>query len=88
MNPRREYFDSVKRVVVKMGSGVLTLENDLNREVIKSVSSQICALMDSGLEVLLVSSGPCPQDSEEWVSKGDPKEFPNDRLLPQSVSQA
>jgi glutamate 5-kinase len=46
-----------KRIVVKVGSGVLTKENSLNIEIINSIAGQICALHDKGLEVILVSSG-------------------------------
>lgn len=48
---------SARRVVVKLGSNVITAENDLNFDVIDSISGQICELMDKGLEVILVSSG-------------------------------
>lgn len=46
-----------KRILVKVGSGVLTKENSLNIEIINAIAGQICALHDQGLEVILVSSG-------------------------------
>ena len=46
-----------RRVVVKVGSNVLTDHSSLNTNVIRSISHQICVLIDRGLEVLLVSSG-------------------------------
>jgi glutamate 5-kinase len=48
---------NARRVVVKVGSNVLTARSDLNTSVIDSISRQICVLIDGGLEVLLVSSG-------------------------------
>ncbi len=48
---------NAKRVVVKVGSNVLTAHSDLNTSAIESISRQICVLIDQGLEVLLVSSG-------------------------------
>ncbi len=48
---------NAKRVVVKVGSNVLTARSNLNTSVIESISQQICTLLDRGLEVLLVSSG-------------------------------
>jgi glutamate 5-kinase len=48
---------SVRRVVVKVGSNVLTRDAALNTTVVASLSRQICRLMDRGLEVILVSSG-------------------------------
>ncbi len=46
-----------KRILVKVGSGVLTKANSLNIEIINAIAGQICALHDHGLEVILVSSG-------------------------------
>ncbi len=48
---------SISRVVVKVGSNVLTARASLNLEAIASISSQICELMDQGIQVILVSSG-------------------------------
>jgi glutamate 5-kinase len=54
---RLDRLNRAKRVVVKVGSNVLTAKSSLNIEAVDSISSQICTLIDSGLEVLLVSSG-------------------------------
>jgi len=54
---RETYFNESKRIVVKVGSGVLTRANGLNLKVIKGISRQICGLIDDGREVILVSSG-------------------------------
>lgn len=48
---------NAKRVVVKIGSNVLTAQSSLNTSAIEAISCQICVLIDKGLEVLLVSSG-------------------------------
>lgn len=48
---------NARRVVVKVGSNVLTAQSGLNTNAIESISRQICTLIDRGLEVLLVSSG-------------------------------
>ncbi len=56
-NDHAPYFTTVKRVVIKIGSGVLTEKNGLNLNVIKSISQQISILIDRGIEVILVSSG-------------------------------
>ncbi|MDM8541400.1 glutamate 5-kinase [Desulfococcaceae bacterium HSG9] len=50
-------FQNVKRVVVKVGSNVLTEPGGLNLRAIRSVSRQICNLIDNGVETILVSSG-------------------------------
>lgn len=46
-----------QRIVVKVGSGVLTKDNRLNLASITSITDQICALHDRGIQVILVSSG-------------------------------
>ncbi len=50
-------LSTCQRIVVKVGSGVLTKAHSLNLDVINSIANQICALHDKGLEVILVSSG-------------------------------
>jgi len=56
-NFRKMSFDTAKRIVVKMGSGVLTESYGLNVNVIRSISRQISGLIKEGREVILVSSG-------------------------------
>jgi glutamate 5-kinase len=57
-NPsRKDLLKSVRRVVVKVGSGVLTRANGLNMNVIDDLTTEICALREKDLEVILVSSG-------------------------------
>jgi glutamate 5-kinase len=56
-NFRKISFDTSKRIVVKIGSGVLTESYGLNVNVIRSISRQISGLMNDGREVILVSSG-------------------------------
>lgn len=54
---RKIYFDAARRMIVKIGSGVLTGKDGLNIRIIRSLSRQISRLIDQGLEVILVSSG-------------------------------
>lgn len=54
---RKQCFDHARRVVVKVGSGVLTHENGLNVKIVRSLSRQICDLINQGKEVILVTSG-------------------------------
>ena len=59
MHPdKKSVFNDARRIVVKVGSNVLTQDHGLNLQVIRSISRQICRLIDSGREVILVSSGP------------------------------
>lgn len=56
--PRKDILKSVKKVVIKIGSGVLTAKDGLNLEVIHALSEDMCNLMkQKGLEIILVSSG-------------------------------
>lgn len=54
---RRRCLDRAKRVVVKVGSAVLTMETGLNRQVMENLVQGISFLRSRGLEVILVSSG-------------------------------
>jgi len=54
---RLNLANNSKRIVVKIGSGVLTSENGLNRSVIGSLTRDICELQKKGMEIILVSSG-------------------------------
>jgi len=55
---RKDILQSVKRVVIKIGSGVLTTKEGLNLDVILALSEDICHLIEKrGLEIILVSSG-------------------------------
>jgi glutamate 5-kinase len=46
-----------RRIVVKVGSGVLTQNGGLRRSAFGQIARQICALWNEGREVTLVSSG-------------------------------
>jgi glutamate 5-kinase len=54
---RQSVLGPVKRLVVKVGSGVLTLKDGLNTRVMSDLADEIFALRKSGREVILVSSG-------------------------------
>ena len=54
---RQTLFDQAKRVVIKVGSAVLTDHEGLNQPVIESLARQISFLSSTGREVILVSSG-------------------------------
>ena len=54
---RKTFLDKAKRVVVKVGSAVLTSTDGLNHHFLESLASEITFLHKSGREVLLVSSG-------------------------------
>ena len=58
MNNNRQQLSRSKRWVIKVGSSLVTINGrGLNFEVIENLSAQLAALVDSGKEVILVSSG-------------------------------
>ncbi len=54
---RSEILSEVKRVVVKVGSAVLTAEDGLRTDIIASLAKQIAFLRSKDIDVVLVSSG-------------------------------
>lgn len=54
---RQTLFAKARRIVVKVGSAVLTDQNGIANEVVQNIVREICFLHNSGREVILVSSG-------------------------------
>jgi len=54
---RQTLFDRARRIVVKVGSAVLTGESGLALDVIDNIAREIAFLHGTGREVILVSSG-------------------------------
>ena len=73
---------NLKRIVVKIGSNILTRKEGLNLGLIENISRQISALIDKGLEVLLVSSGAMALGVKKLGLPARPDEIP----LRQAVS--
>lgn len=57
MVERQKLFTKAKRVIIKVGSAVLTKANGVNLDVIQHLAEDINYLHETGREVLLVSSG-------------------------------
>lgn len=73
---RKPGFCNPKRTVVKVGSGVLTRDDGLNLNAVKSISSQICRLIDRGMEIILVSSGAMASGIKKMGMRKRPDEIP------------
>jgi len=54
---RQTLFDKAKRVVVKVGSAVLTAGDAMNFPVVRNLAKEIAFLHNSGREVILITSG-------------------------------
>jgi len=88
MNDKRKIcFKDAKRIVVKIGSGVLTEDNGLNLKALKSISRQICQLADRGLEIILVSSGAMASGIKKIGLSKRPDEIPKRQAIA-AVGQA
>lgn len=74
-------------MVVKIGSNVLTENNGLNLTAIRSITRQICRLIDAGLEVILVSSGAMASGVKKVGLTKRPDELPQ-RQAVAAVGQA
>jgi glutamate 5-kinase len=57
MPSRKKNFKKIRRIVVKVGSGVLAAKNGLNNRVISGITKDISVLRKNGIDVILVSSG-------------------------------
>ncbi|GAU07734.1 glutamate 5-kinase [Desulfoplanes formicivorans] len=54
---RRDVLTHAKRVVIKVGSAVLTGSNGLDLRVVNRLADQMAGLHDKGIDLVLVSSG-------------------------------
>jgi len=80
-------FGGAKRIVVKVGSNVLTEDNGLNLKAMRSITRQIGKLIESGLEVILVSSGAMASGIKKIGLPARPDELPK-RQAVAAVGQA
>jgi len=88
MNEKRaSIFYSARRVVVKVGSNVLTEDHGLNLKAIRSISRQICRLIDGGIEIVLVSSGAMASGIRKVGLDKRPDEIPKRQAIA-AVGQA
>ena len=69
----RAEVSHARRIVVKVGSAVLTKDGELRRRVFGDVARQIAELCDGGREVVLVSSGAIAVGSRDlgWTNPGE-----------------
>lgn len=84
---RNACFTSARRIVVKVGSNVLTRDQGLNLPMMYALSGQIGDLMDDGLEVILVSSGAMASGVKKIGLDRRPDEIPK-RQAVSAVGQA
>lgn len=74
---RKELLKKVKRVVIKIGSRVLTdTDNGLNGETIGRLSAEIASVIRGGREVIIVSSGAVAAGRKELGLTDRPRTIP------------
>ncbi|PKN33482.1 MAG: glutamate 5-kinase [Deltaproteobacteria bacterium HGW-Deltaproteobacteria-19] len=56
-NMRKEVLGSVKRVVVKIGSAVITGKDGIDRDIIEQLVGEVAGLIAKGCQVVIVTSG-------------------------------
>ena len=76
-----ERLKSAKRIVVKVGSNVMTARASLNLDVIDAISRQICTLIERGIEVILVSSGAMAAGLRKLGLERRPDEIPKRQAI-------
>jgi len=54
---RKKLLERSRRVVVKVGSGVIAAEGVLEERQVEAITASVCSLLGRNLEVVLVSSG-------------------------------
>lgn len=73
---RDKLLPSVKRLVIKIGSGVISTQTGLEGSIIDSISHDICQLIREGYEVTLVSSGAISAGKQDLFINGKPSSIP------------
>lgn len=74
---RKELFENIKRIVVKIGTSSLSNEDgSFNRRLTEDIASQVTGLREQGRTVIIVSSGAIGIGCEELKMTSRPKEIP------------
>ncbi len=73
---RKELLKQVKRVVIKVGSGVLVGQDGVDPTIIEALVVDICKVVEQGYEVLLVSSGAVATGKGDLGIVGRPPTIP------------
>ncbi|NPA94997.1 MAG: glutamate 5-kinase [Thermodesulfobacteria bacterium] len=76
-----KYIDSAKRIVIKIGSAVLTNDRGLEKELIFDLCSQTAALMKEGRQVVIVSSGAVAAGMTKMPEKAFGRTIPEKQAL-------
>ena len=78
---RKDLFHGSQRVVIKVGTGVLTIGKGLNTKIIGHLAREISILMDQGREVILVSSGAIGSGIKKIGLEKRPSDIPGKQAI-------
>jgi glutamate 5-kinase len=74
---RKKILTAVKRIVIKIGSRVLTgASNGIDPDFLKSLAQDVAQFRENGWEIVIVSSGAVAAGSRELGLVGRPKSIP------------
>ena len=73
---RKEYLAGVRRILVKVGSAVLTGQDGLELNIIEQLVADIAALRERGFQIVLVSSGAIASGKHRMGIEGKLKSIP------------
>ncbi len=73
---RKALLAHVKRVVIKIGSGVISDSAGLEEVRVKAIAKDVCGLLDRDLEVIVVSSGAVAAGKGQLGISGRPQTIP------------
>jgi glutamate 5-kinase len=84
---QKQTHNAIRRAVVKVGSNVLTAQAGLNIDAISTISSQICRLLDQGIQIILVSSGAMASGMKKMGFPKRPEAIPQRQAI-SAIGQA
>lgn len=77
----RKHVLRARRIVVKLGSQILSSERGLQNRRIKGLVRDLSALHDGGREIIVVSSGAVASGMSRLGFEGRPKQLPQEQAL-------
>src|SRR5512136_540818 len=78
---RKETLTNVKRVLIKVGSAVLTGENGLDLQIIEQLVDEIAHLTKDGYQIVIVTSGAIASGKHRMGITGKLKSMPQKQAL-------
>ena len=68
-------FEKVKRIVIKIGTSTLTKESSVNTAYVRQIARQVNSLLDSGKQVVIITSGAIGMGAGQLHLGDRPKEM-------------